>query len=82
LQINDLAVIGGSNVKENVRRVMSHVLQHAVALQYNWAGKSGWKSQSEEAKLAFGNLLICSAIKRVYCYTNFLFLYYLLAYSI
>ena len=39
LQINDLAVIGGSNVKENVRRVMSHVLHHALALQYNWAGR-------------------------------------------
>jgi len=39
LQINDLAMICGSNVKENVCRVMSQVLQH---------GKSGWKSQTEE----------------------------------
>ena len=56
--IKDLAVIAGSNGKENVRRVISHVLHHAEALEYDWAGKGSWKGQIEEAKRASGSLLI------------------------
>ena len=41
-----------------MRRVMAHVLHHAEALEYDWASKSSRKSQTEEAKRAFGSLLI------------------------
>ena len=72
--MHDLAIIGGSTMKENVQRVMSHVLDHAVALQYNWAGKSGWKSHTDDIKRAFSSLLLSSVITRMYHY-NFFYLH-------
>ena len=58
-------------MKENVGRVMSHVLDHTVVLQYNWAGKSGWKSHTDDIKRAFGSLLLSSVIKRMYYFIIF-----------
>ncbi|XP_014675318.1 PREDICTED: uncharacterized protein LOC106815378 [Priapulus caudatus] len=60
--VHHLSLIGGSSIKEFVRRVMSYTLGHEVALLYNWAGRIGWKSQMTSAKRAFGNLQLCSTI--------------------
>jgi len=59
-------MIGGSSVKENVRRVMSSVMCNDVSRLYNWAGKYGWKSKDNTVKRAFGNLKLAAAILSMY----------------
>ncbi|XP_041364733.1 uncharacterized protein LOC121380060 [Gigantopelta aegis] len=62
--VTRLAVVGGSSLKENVRRVMGTVLSNNVSRLYNWAGKYGWKSQDNTPKRAFGNLKLAAVITR------------------
>ncbi|XP_064614191.1 uncharacterized protein LOC135477907 [Liolophura sinensis] len=62
--VNQLSLIGGSNLKEATRRVMSQTISHNVALNLNWAGRKGWKGQQTEPKRAFGGLRLCAAMKK------------------
>ncbi|ELU12711.1 hypothetical protein CAPTEDRAFT_208485 [Capitella teleta] len=62
--IQEISLIGGSCVKDQVRRAMSHVLGHNVAIGYNWAGSLGWKSSTGQTKCPFQNLQIFSIIIR------------------
>lgn len=54
MQINHLARIGGSDVKDGVWRAMSRLLAHSVQLELNWNGKTGWKTKDGKTRRAFG----------------------------
>ncbi|XP_038062304.1 uncharacterized protein LOC119732768 [Patiria miniata] len=62
---NYLSKIGGSDLKEVARRIMTNVFSHEVALKFNWAGKVGWKGNGE-VKRAFNNLALCASITSKY----------------
>jgi len=65
-QVNNLAFIGGNDVKDNVHRVLGATLVHEVAGKYNWSGKSRWKNHTGETKLPFSGLRLCVAIQSEY----------------
>ena len=65
MQMNHLMLIGGSTVKDAVRRIMTSVMEHKVTLGYNWAGKAGWKGKDGVAKRPFGNLVLCTVITSI-----------------
>ena len=69
-QVNQLAVIGGADMKEAVGNTMCAVLAHEVAIQFNLTGKHGWKAHEKKAKLPFCSLNICAVIKRKLIFIN------------
>ena len=61
IQVKRLSKLGGSTYKENTRRILTRLIGHDLALQYNWAGKKGWKNVEMDKK-AFGQLTICKIV--------------------
>ena len=70
-QTAHLATIGGNNLKDNVRRVLTRLMTHHVSKRYNWSGMNGWKARDEnEDKMSFGKLEL-SNVTTSMCYSVF-----------
>lgn len=41
LQVNILAVLGGKNTRDAVKRMLGRVMKRSVALKLNWTGAGG-----------------------------------------
>jgi len=64
LQISQLTVSGGTNIREAVRRAMQTVLAHNVEMHFNWSGVSGPKAKENQAeRRAFSTLKLSQAVR-------------------
>jgi hypothetical protein len=62
-----LSLLGGGNAKEMVKRFMSEVVSNELALQLNWAGRTGWKRKDDTfTKRAFSSTKLCATVIRKY----------------
>ena len=54
-QVNDLANLGGGNARDIIYRMMSHLMEDSLAVQFNWKGRG--------RKSGVANLNIITAVK-------------------
>ena len=59
--------MGGSNLKDAVKRTLNYFMSHEAQLQINWVGRKGYRAgEDQEEKAALGAIKVAGCIESNY----------------
>ena len=64
-QVRKISSVGGSTLRDGVKRAMQALLTHEVELHFNWTGMKGYKGDQTERR-SFRQLKLSHVVKGVY----------------